>query len=69
MRTSPLLRFLVLFLAEDMKQVGTRQIFQIFMLDFGLARQYTNANGEVTVLIIVLRVTMSRRTLRQGQSH
>jgi hypothetical protein len=32
-------------------QMGTKPTFQIFMLDFGLARQYTNANGEVITKI------------------
>ncbi len=31
--------------------MGTKPTFQIFMLDFGLARQYTNANGEVIIKI------------------
>ena len=31
---------------------------RIYMLDFGLARQYTNANGEVKHILIMIIITM-----------
>ena len=31
---------------------------RIYMLDFGLARQYTNANGEVKYILIMIIITI-----------
>ena len=31
---------------------------RIYMLDFGLARQYTNANGEVKYILIIISMIM-----------
>ena len=40
--------------ANDIFQTMRR----IYMLDFGLARQYTNANGEVKYILIMIIITM-----------
>ena len=36
---------------------------RIYMLDFGLARQYTNANGEVKYILIIVIVIVTMKII------